>query len=342
MKLHLIGARPGPIGGTTVLFEQLVIGLESNPHIQLYVTDTSKIKKVSVLDKFRYLFRSITYCMNSEITVLNVSANGALYFGPLFLFICKLFRKKFALRMFGGVFNQTYLSYGFVKRFLVRLTISNSGITFFETDLVSSFFESMYPDRKIVRLPNSRPISSYTCQHTNKNKFAFVGAIKRSKGVGEIIEVAKRYRETEFFFAGPVVENDLIEEINERPNCKYLGIIGPDSIHEFLVEMSCLILPTRHFGEGHPGVILEAYSVGLPVIATKWRSVPEIIVDGTTGFLVEVDDLEQLAETIRKFELMDITERRRMGHAARDYFLSSYESCRVRDLFLRKISEIFD
>lgn len=60
-----------------------------------------------------------------------------------------------------------------------------------------------------------------------------------------------------------------------------------------------LLLPTYWEGEGHPGVILEAYCAGIPVIATRWGGIPEIVTS-ETGILVEPRDVEGLARAMRQ------------------------------------------
>lgn len=64
-----------------------------------------------------------------------------------------------------------------------------------------------------------------------------------------------------------------------------------------LSQCNLMILPSL-FGEGLPMVILEAMSLGVPVIASKIEGVPEIIEDGVNGFLVSPGNVEQLSNKI--------------------------------------------
>ena len=63
------------------------------------------------------------------------------------------------------------------------------------------------------------------------------------------------------------------------------------------------MLPTKWITEGYPGVIIEAYNVGIPVVATPMGAIPEIVQDGVTGFLTPVGDAHMLAQTIKKFNV---------------------------------------
>jgi glycosyltransferase involved in cell wall biosynthesis len=66
---------------------------------------------------------------------------------------------------------------------------------------------------------------------------------------------------------------------------------------ERLLNMADLaILPSRR--EGLPFALLEAMACGLPVVASKVGGVPELVEDGTTGYLIDPADVDQLAERI--------------------------------------------
>lgn len=51
--------------------------------------------------------------------------------------------------------------------------------------------------------------------------------------------------------------------------------------------------------EGYPGIIIEAYSVGVPAIATNVGGIPEILEEGETGFIIEPMQVSALEKTIK-------------------------------------------
>ena len=56
------------------------------------------------------------------------------------------------------------------------------------------------------------------------------------------------------------------------------------------------MFPTTWKGEGFPGVIIDAYAAGLPVIATDWNLNKEIICEGENGFIIPPNDVQALAK----------------------------------------------
>ena len=86
---------------------------------------------------------------------------------------------------------------------------------------------------------------------------------------------------------GPLDGQYTAEEIKSKGKgvVRYKGTLTPAQVYQELFNYHALILPTFYEGEGYPGVILEAYNCGMPVIATNWLSIPEIV-DRNTGILI--------------------------------------------------------
>jgi glycosyltransferase involved in cell wall biosynthesis len=60
-----------------------------------------------------------------------------------------------------------------------------------------------------------------------------------------------------------------------------------------------LLFPTHWVGEGFPGVVLDAYLAGLPVIATDWNMNSEVVIPGETGWLIPSGNPQALADAIQ-------------------------------------------
>ena len=92
-------------------------------------------------------------------------------------------------------------------------------------------------------------------------------------------------------------------------------------------------MPTFHEGEGYPGIILEAFSVGMPVISTHWNSIPEIVMHNENGLLVPIKDTECLKKGILYFNKSNYLKFRTKAIKSFDQF-DSYihrgeEFCRI-------------
>lgn len=94
-------------------------------------------------------------------------------------------------------------------------------------------------------------------------------------------------------------------------------------------EADVLVLTSDR--EGSPNVILEAMASGLPIVATKIGGVPEIVQQGLTGYLTDVDDLEAMTAVL--LELVDNPSlRNHIGRAGREYVSAHHSLEHLPDL----------
>ncbi|MFH1905293.1 MAG: glycosyltransferase family 4 protein [bacterium] len=80
-------------------------------------------------------------------------------------------------------------------------------------------------------------------------------------------------------------------------------------------RIDILVLPSL-YKEGLPNVLLEAMSMGLPVVASKLAGVPEVVFDGETGYMIKPGDRSELIDAIVKLSL-DKNACLKMGRNAR-------------------------
>ena len=99
----------------------------------------------------------------------------------------------------------------------------------------------------------------------------------------------------------------------------FLGV--RNDVDSILARSHIFVLPSNW--EGFPLTILEAMRAGLPVIASDVGGVREAVVDGVTGYLVPRDDVQALAERLRRL-IRDNGLRTTLGKRARDVFLSEF------------------
>ena len=162
--------------------------------------------------------------------------------------------------------------------------------------------------------------------------FAFLGRIAPEKRVDRAIRIAEHCG-VPLKIAAKVDKvdqdyfNDQIKPMLGNGNCEYIGEISDREKSEFLSGAIALLVPID-WPEPFGLVMIEAMACGTPVIAFNRGSVPEVVEDGLTGFVVEdvngaigaVDRLEHLsrAKVRRRFE-----ERFTARRMAQDY-LSAY------------------
>jgi glycosyltransferase involved in cell wall biosynthesis len=179
--------------------------------------------------------------------------------------------------------------------------------------------------------------------HEGPGKYlAFLGRISPEKGLDRAVAIAratgmplkvaaKIYPEERDYFKSTI--EPLLEE--SRSFVEFVGEVGGKAKDEFLGQAHVLLFPIS-WAEPFGLVMIEAMACGTPVIAFRCGSVPEVIADGETGFVVET--VEQAVDAVRRVEHLDrrrcrqvFEERFVAGRMARDY-LDVYRGLARQDL----------
>ena len=132
----------------------------------------------------------------------------------------------------------------------------------------------------------------------------FVGRLDEEKGIRTLAAVAKQLPdEVTFRFVGdgPLyewLESELAEEI-EAGKVKLAGWVDHDDVPAELTRMRLLVMPS-HPTEGLPTTILEAMACGTPVYATPVSGVPDVVVDGETGFAMTEENDDRIVSRITR------------------------------------------
>lgn len=135
--------------------------------------------------------------------------------------------------------------------------------------------------------------------------------------------------------------NGLQDEIRTRGLSKKVTMLGHRDDASTLIAGADLLLLTSRV-EGLPGVVMEAGAVSVPAVTTNVGGCSELIVDGESGFLCEVDDVQMMARRIRQL-LSDDKLRADIGENLRqrvvDEFSMDYACRRFYDLYERLLGK---
>jgi len=181
------------------------------------------------------------------------------------------------------------------------------------------------------------------------NGFAFllVARLLWDKGVGEFVEAARliqaEYPTVQFRLLGfldvknpSAVSRTQVENWNNEGVVKYLGAV--DDVRGIYAEADCMVLPS--YREGVPRILLEAASMGLPIITTDAVGCRDAVEDGVTGFLCRPKDSMDLADKMRRMLLLPPGQRRRMGEAGRKKMIREFDEGIVIARYLQAIRDI--
>ena len=141
----------------------------------------------------------------------------------------------------------------------------------------------------------------------NKEKFSnngrkedsyiiFVGRLSKEKGIENIAGAAKLIPEYDFVVAGSGPDEDMLKDI---PNVRLAGFLTGDKLTELMGNAKVLLLPSVCY-ENCPLSILEAHSLGVPVVTMNSGGMAELVKDGVTGTLVDEATPEGIALKLKE------------------------------------------
>ncbi|WP_303011373.1 glycosyltransferase [uncultured Bacteroides sp.] len=283
-------------GGIVVLFEQWLTYCREIG-INTIIVDTNKHNYSNrIMAYLNILWQILTTFSKVDILFLHGTLNDYLLIAPFVVCLSKCTKKRVAIRKFAGNFEQYYFTCGRIKRFILNYVLKNANVVFWETKSLVRFGEKLNPDT--YWFPNVRQATNIRRgARPYEKRFCFLSRVEEMKGV-DILMTCFSNLDTNYQLDiyGPVIGYSL--EDLEGKNYKYKGMVEPQNVCRVLAQYDVLILPTLWKAEGYPGVIIEAFSVGIPVISTKMGAIPELIKQGVNGFLVEAGETESLKDAI--------------------------------------------
>lgn len=266
--------------------------------------DTRYWKK-KIISKTISLLKAI---FNSQILVLILGKNGRRTILPLTLLLRPLTRNKILFSIVGGSlmyeFDSEPKTVGYLKRVDENYVetkkfesfLKNKGITNVRYSPVFSKRKST-TDMTILNSAVKKPFRFCTYSRVCKEKGI-------SHAIDAVNEINKRAGETvcELDIYGVPQDDYKIEfetKVRESHGNVYVYPYLDDSnAIETLAKHYMMLFPTYYDGEGFPIAIIECLKSGVPVIASDWHFNSEVILDGETGLIFQLDKQNELVSKI--------------------------------------------
>lgn len=347
----MIGSIPPPYHGSNVYFHNL-LNSKINDHFEISHLDISDHRSLDNLSKLDYtnvylalknLFMLFVLIrkVDPELIYIPVASNFLPYLRDgLFILISSFSSKaKIVIHLHeGNYFREVFYknSDNLYKKFIeYSLSKVNTAIVY-SNDLKNTFKGLV---NNIVSFPNGLKNDASINYRKVKNsedknlQISFMGNFYESKGILEILKavsiLSENIHNVTFNFAGTWIKEEehtkikaenIIRENKIEPLVKFHGVITGNDKDNFMIETDIFLFPTWYPYEGCPMVILDAMSFGIPVISTKdTGAIPEMVIEGETGILVDKKNPEQIADAILKL-INNNDIRLKMGENGRTRF----------------------
>ena len=211
----------------------------------------------------------------------------------------------------GQTFKQRLLTQ--IVAFLYRRGLKYNQVVFFQNpdDLHLFVSKSIVPKTAKPVLVNGSGVNiekfAFAPPKLSPVTFLLIARLIKDKGILEYVESARllkqKYPDARFQLLGPLdinpaaITQEQLERWTKEGIIEYLG--KTNDVRPYIADASVFVLPS--YREGTPRSVLEAMSMGRPIITTDAPGCRETVIDGKNGFLVPVKDVDTLKSAMEKF-----------------------------------------
>lgn len=181
-----------------------------------------------------------------------------------------------------------------------------------------------YPAEKIVVLPNFMDMEKCDIgrMDSRSDYYCYVGRLSHEKGVSTLIEAASRLPYRMIVVGDGPLRSEL--EKKAGANIEFAGHKGWDELKEIVSKAKFTVIPSEWY-ENNPLSVIEAQSLGTPVLGARIGGIPELIDEGRSGMTFVSGDSDDLTAKIEKmwasdFDYNSIAESSRSRYSAKMHY----------------------
>jgi len=290
-KIHILVI--GHIGGSANLSD----GQTVKTRILLEELSRTNVCVIETVDTyhwnerpFKFVLQLLWKILKNKFIIVLLSGNGMRFIFPILFFFSKVFNTVVFHDVIGGNLDQYVEQYPLFKSYLKSFKINWVETEGLKNKIVNLGIEnvSVVPNFKRLQIINAedRIIKK-------PYKFCTFSRVMPEKGIEEAINAVKAANSNcevcTLDIYGPIdkdYEDAFYRMKDTFPDyIHYKGVIPYNQSSSILKNYYALLFPTTWVGEGFPGTIIDAFSSGLPVIATDWNCNSEIIENGRNGYI---------------------------------------------------------
>lgn len=227
-----------------------------------------------------------------------------------------------------------------VMSILYKMAFSSADLAIFQNkDDKEQFVAERLVKEDKCRIVNGSGVNTEAfkvCDFPETVTFFMLSRVMFSKGIREYLDacriIKKEYPEVRCMLLGACegiqdsISPEAIKEYTEKGIIEHFG--ETDNVAEYYKQCSVYVLPS--YREGTPRTVLEAMSMGRPIITTDAPGCRETVIDGKTGYLVPIKDAVALAEKMAEF-IENPEKIAEMGGAGAEYCRQKFDVNKVND-----------
>jgi glycosyltransferase involved in cell wall biosynthesis len=365
-KILVVGQTPPPYHGQAIMIKRMLEA--SYPNAKLYHVRMGFSDEIDEVGKFRvrkicHLLQLIlnTYCarLRRNVTVLYYPPAGPALVPVLrdivFLIAVRWLFRTIIFDFHAAGLSEFYKNSTGLLRRLMEAAYFNPDVTIGASPQAAEDGRLLGARREFL-IPNGiEDFGHHVLARTKRGAASlggltilYVGALREDKGILVLLEAVRllrrRGREAYVQLVGHFFSVEFEREVRRFLDQNGLadivrlrGVLTGDDKWRAFSEADLFCFPSHFAAESFPVCLVEALSFSLPVVATRWRGIPNIVSDGENGFLVSIRDAPAVADRLERL-ITDSALREAMGRAARAKFEQEFTVARYHD----RVAAVFE
>lgn len=189
---------------------------------------------------------------------------------------------------------------------------------------MEKFIEWGWPRDKFVHIPNYVDATRFEPAYDALDYFLYFGRLAPEKGVATLMRAAKAAGvKLKIAGTGPI-ESDLHAlQAELQGDIEFLGYRSGAELHALIRGAKAMVLPSEWY-ENAPMSVLESYALGTPVIGARIGGIPEMVVDGETGWSFESGSVEELTALLSTLASAPASKLGEAGRSAREHVVNRF------------------
>lgn len=229
------------------------------------------------------------------------------------LLIASLLRKKSLLLFAGSSINtleiqRDPLKIGLEVLHLITCTFAKK-IILYSTSLIEEYHLKRWKEKILIAHEHYLDLNRFNTTiplSARPATIGYIGRLSPEKGICNFIKalpaILSEYQDLHVFIGGDGPLKESLERFPQVEKFKnridFHGWIFREDLPQYLNQLRLLVLPS--YTEGLPNIMLEAMACGTPVLATPVGAIPDIIIEGETGFIMEKNSPKCIAENVTR------------------------------------------
>ncbi len=271
-------------------------------------------KKIICVDVYQYhkrfliiLWNILKAFLECEHIFVLLSRNGRTFLFPVLTGLNQIFHRRLYHDVIGGALPKEAQESPALAKQLCRFEVNWVEFQGMKEELAKAGVTNVevLPNFKRLNIVSEKEIQQ---QIEEPLVFVMFSRILKEKGMEEAAEAIRNVnsrfgkQRAVLYIYGPIEPSygeafkQLLDDYQDCVN--YMGCVSYDESVRVLSGSYMLLFPTVYRGEGMPGTIIDAFSAGLPVIATDWHFNSELVHNGITGYCYDWRKPELLTEWI--------------------------------------------